>query len=217
MAQDRACHRADEVIRITYDPLRRVHIETWNPWLCFLTTRFYPHEIRELHALLNLADVVVLDNRCVEDGVSALAILLACLAVPSRHFDISSIFGRERSIIGRIVCHVQAVIYTNWKHLLKWNPRRLTPERLEVLAEALVEEKNCPLSNCVGYIDSEDTQSCNLPGSSISLIGSCGWGGLDSYIGTVWNISRPQVLQRVFYNGHKLHHALKFQAVTCPE
>ena len=39
------------------------------------------------------------------------------------------------------------------------------------------------------------------------------WGFLD---GTVRPICRPKVQQRIWYNGHKRFHALKFQSVTAP-
>ena len=40
------------------------------------------------------------------------------------------------------------------------------------------------------------------------------WGFID---GTVGPICRPSHDQRIFYNGHKRTHALKFQAVTAPD
>lgn len=43
------------------------------------------------------------------------------------------------------------------------------------------------------------------------------WYPRGSGSGTVWRISRPSYNQRVFYNGHKRVHSLKFQAVVTPE
>lgn len=174
--------------RICYGGVPRIDVATWIPGVCYMTTRFWPNEIIELHHLLSFPQFITLDNGCIETGLTALAMLLARLAVPSRHFDLASIFGRERSIIGRIVRYAQEWIKSNWCHLLKWNPRRLHPARLEGYANSLVVEKKCPMNNCVGYID-----------------------------GTVWKISRPKHMQQVFYNGHKRCHALKFQAVTTPD
>ena len=34
--------------------------------------------------------------------------------------------------------------------------------------------------------------------------------------GTVRACSRPQISQRMLYNGHKRHHALKYHAVSTP-
>lgn len=131
----------------------RIVVSEWNPGLCFMATRFYPEEIIELHLLTGFPPLIKVDNGCVEEGVTALAMLMARLALPSRHFDLCWVFGRERSILGRITRYSQHWLYTNWGHLLKWSSQRLDPDRLEVIAASLVKEKNCPLSNCVGYID----------------------------------------------------------------
>lgn len=62
----------------------------------------------------------------------------------------------------------------------------ITPNELAILSSA-IEAKGCPLSQCFGFID-----------------------------GTVRPICRPIDGQRLFFNGHKRVHALKYQIVTLP-
>ncbi|XP_046860971.1 uncharacterized protein LOC124454210 [Xenia sp. Carnegie-2017] len=69
---------------------------------------------------------------------------------------------------------------------LKWNHDLLSPEYLQVYANA-IHEKGAPYENCFGFID-----------------------------GTVRPISRPKKHQRIVYNGHKKVHSLKFQGVALP-
>ena len=80
----------------------RVNVETWDPRICYVNTCFYRDKILELQHRLRFPDIIQLPNRSVENGSTALAILFTRLALPSRHYDLSWIFGRERSVIGRI-------------------------------------------------------------------------------------------------------------------
>ncbi|EGG04032.1 uncharacterized protein MELLADRAFT_56774, partial [Melampsora larici-populina 98AG31] len=109
--------------RLGGDPLpdlsaRRVHVETWHPHISKLTTRFYPDEILEIHHWGGFPDSIILPNRAREVGSTALAIYMARLATPSRYFDLSQIFGRDLSTIGRICRWVQGWIYEHWGPLL---------------------------------------------------------------------------------------------------
>ncbi|EGG04849.1 uncharacterized protein MELLADRAFT_72295 [Melampsora larici-populina 98AG31] len=179
--------------RLGGDPLpdlscRRVNVETWHPQISQMTTRFYPDEILAIHHWGGFPETIILPNRAREDGRTALAIYMARLATPSCYFDLSQTFGRELSIIGRICRAVQSWIYENWGSLLQWDPRRYPPNVLEGFATSLVQERNCPMDNCVGFLD-----------------------------GTVWRMARPKYNQRAFYNGHKRVHSLKYQAAVTPD
>lgn len=205
----------EELERLGADPLpdlssRRVVLALWHPRVCKLSTRFYPDEILRIHHHGGFPDTIVLDNRGVEEGTTALAIFMARLATPSRYFDLSQVFGRETSTIGRICWWVQGWIYENWGPLLRWSAGRYSPEVLESFAEALVDLRDAPLDNCVGFVDGEF--EC-LEGDVCidwSYFMSC-------MAGTVWRISRPSYNQREFYNGHKRVHSLKYQAIVTPE
>ena len=78
-------------------------------------------------------------------------------------------------------------IYNTHGHkVTQWNHGILNPLLIATYADG-VHTKGAALDNCFGFID-----------------------------GTVRPISRSISYQRIFYNGHKRVHALKFQAVTLP-
>ena len=70
--------------------------------------------------------------------------------------------------------------------VLQWNHFLLSPLKLQGYADA-ISERGAALDNCFGFMD-----------------------------GTIRPICKPLTHQRVFYNGYKRIHALKFQAVALP-
>ena len=72
-------------------------------------------------------------------------------------------------------------------HLLKMPSYFTTPSRLRAYADALW-AKGCRFSNCIGFID-----------------------------GTLRRTTRPKLMQRSVYNGHKKYHGQKYQNVTFPD
>ena len=113
--------------------------------------------------------------------------LLNRLSYPCRYSDMIQRFGRPVPELSMIVNRVVDFIFDNHGHrLLEWNNDVLTPQNLQIYANA-IHEKGSPLENCFGFID-----------------------------GTVRPISRPGQHQRVVYNGHKRVHSLKFQCVSLP-
>ena len=90
-------------------------------------------------------------------------------------------------VICMITNHVLEFIYSNHSQLItELNNSLLIPNLLEVYANA-VHEKGAALQNCFGFID-----------------------------GIVRPIAKTGVNQRIFYNGHKRVHSLKFQSVVIP-
>ena len=87
-----------------------------------------------------------------------------------------------------ITNHVLDFIYSKHSQLItEWDNSLLSPNLLEVYANA-VHEKVAALQNCCfGFID-----------------------------GTVRPIAKPGVNERIVYNGHKRVHSLKFQSVVIP-
>ena len=86
-----------------------------------------------------------------------------------------------------ITNHIPDVIYSNHSQLLiEWNNNLLSPNLLEVYANA-VHRKGAALQSCFGFID-----------------------------GTVRIVAKPGVNQRIVCNGHKRVHSLKFQSVVIP-
>lgn len=120
-------------------------------------------------------------------GDESLAILLSRLAYPCRLFDLQSKWGRSEAALSRCVSDLSDFLFDRWKHLFRYRPAFYTPDRLEHYAACIV-AAGSPLDDIWGFID-----------------------------GTVLEICRPGDDQGVVYNGHKRHHALKFQAVVSPD
>ena len=120
-------------------------------------------------------------------GLEALCIVLKTLAYPCRYVDMIPRFGRAVPQLCMIFNQTIDLIDTNWGQLLEnMNQPWLSPDCLMIFADS-VYRKGAALDNVWGFID-----------------------------GTVRACSRPQVNQRMLYNGHKRHHALKYQSVSTP-
>lgn len=78
--------------------------------------------------------------------------LLARLTSPERLADIHLKFGWEPERVSYITSKTMEIIYHKWKHLLQWDPIRLTPQKLDEFARAIT-RKASPLINCIGFID----------------------------------------------------------------
>ncbi|KIO20073.1 hypothetical protein M407DRAFT_81945, partial [Tulasnella calospora MUT 4182] len=134
-----------------------------------------------------LPERVVAGNGVVEDRVTALAMLLRHLAYPARRVDVELMFGWERSRFSRICNTTASFIYHRWRHLLRFDPTRLTPKKLQEYATAI-------------------STKC---GFEVPV-----WGFID---GTLRKVARPIQNQRILYNGWKRIHALKWHSVITPD
>lgn len=65
-------------------PTMRLNVHTWHPRACYLTTRFYPHELVEMYESGAFPATIRLENRAKEDGLTGLAMFCARMATPSR-------------------------------------------------------------------------------------------------------------------------------------
>lgn len=120
-------------------------------------------------------------------GVEGLCTVLRRLAYPCRLEDLEPVLGRTKVEISYIFNHVIDYLYNTHNHLLSDLSRDwLSYEHLRNYAEA-VSDRNAPLENCWGFID-----------------------------GTVRPICRPQLNQKLVFNGHKRVHGLKFQSIVIP-
>ncbi|KIO28419.1 hypothetical protein M407DRAFT_182246 [Tulasnella calospora MUT 4182] len=149
--------------------------------------RFTWAEVTELAAVLDLPADVVAENGVREDRVTALAMLLRRLAYPARSSDVEMMFGWERSRFSRICQTTASLIYHRWRHLLRFDPTRLTASKLQQYAEAIS-------SKC---------------GFKVPV-----WGFID---GTLRKVAHPILNQRILYNGWKRIHALKWHSVITPD
>ena len=78
-------------------------------------------------------------------------------------------------------------MYNRWDRLLTTlNQPGLSPINLQQFAN-VVHEKGAALENCWGFVD-----------------------------GTVEQVCRPGLMQRILYDGHKRVHAIKYQSVSAP-
>ncbi|KIJ31630.1 hypothetical protein M422DRAFT_98767, partial [Sphaerobolus stellatus SS14] len=119
--------------------------------------------------------------------ITALCMLLRRLAFPSRLADVEMQFGWERSRFSRITHLTARFLWQRWKHLLRFDPTRLTREKLTNFAKAF-KSKGAPLHCVAALID-----------------------------GTLQKNARPVRNQRLVYNGWKRMHCLKYHAVVSPD
>ena len=113
--------------------------------------------------------------------------LLRRLCYPTRLSDVEMQFGWEKTRFSRVTRTTATLIYNRWKHLLKFDPIRLTPQKLSEYAHA-IHEKGCLLDVVVAFID-----------------------------GTLRRISRPIRNQRLVYNRWKHVHCIKFHSLVAPD
>ena len=93
-------------------------------------------------------------------------------------------FAYAVPVLSMVTNKVINFLYETHGHtILDWNDTILNPPALEEYAHA-ISNRGSPLKNCFGFID-----------------------------GTMRPICRPGESQRVFYNGHKRIHSLKFQSL----
>lgn len=149
--------------------------------------RFSKDEIYRLIHVLRLPPRIKCDNRIVEDSFTAMCMLLRRFAFTARAADLYLEFGWKPERLSRVVNTTTEMIYTRWRKLLSFDHTRLSPERLQLFANAM-EERGCPLHGCWGFID-----------------------------GTQRPICRPVINQNAVYNGHHREHSLGYQGVVTPD
>jgi len=136
---------------------------------------------------LQVPDVFKCEQGTIYDSIEGICILLRRFAYPCRYSDMVPIFGRSVPELCMISNTVLEWMYDNHGHrITQWNNDLLNPVQLQLYADA-VSDKGAMLDNCFGFVD-----------------------------GTVRPICRPDIHQRLVYNGHKRVHALKFQSVALP-
>jgi hypothetical protein len=112
--------------------------------------------------------------------------LLARLVGNRQLKDLHLMFGWKPERVSRISLVMLKAIHTNFKHLLDWNHRLLTPERLDTYCKA-VASRGSPLETCWGFID-----------------------------GTLREISRPIYGQESVYNGWKRMQLVEATRIAFP-
>ena len=153
-----------------------------------MSHRFTREEVHQLVDVLDLPPIIkCAESGIEEDRVTGLCMLLRRLAFPIRLIDVELEYGWERSRFSRMTRHVALLIFTRWKHLLRFDPTRLTPTKLAEFARAIA-DKGAPLDLVAALID-----------------------------GTLQKNARPLNNQRIVYNGWKRIHCLKYHVVLTPD
>ncbi|OAD68488.1 hypothetical protein PHYBLDRAFT_188753 [Phycomyces blakesleeanus NRRL 1555(-)] len=104
--------------------------------------------------------------------------------------DMSILFGMSESNVSVVCRGFESIVMNRIKWGFQFNTKQFRPENLEGLASAIY-DKGAELPNIVGFID-----------------------------GTMQAIARPSQdheVQKVFYNGWKHLHALKYQSIVTPD
>ena len=144
-------------------------------------------DIPDLAAALQIPDVFRCPQGTICNGIEGLCLLLRRLAYPCRLSDLVPRFGRPVPELSLLFNQVLAFVYERHGHrIIEWNDVLLRPAQLEIYAAAIT-SRGTALNHCFGFVD-----------------------------GTVRAICRPGKHQRLVYNGHKRHHAPKFQSVVTP-
>ncbi|CAN7988706.1 unnamed protein product [Ixodes hexagonus] len=150
--------------------------------------RFEKANFPTLVSALDLPESVTSAQGVSVSAREALCMCLRRLAYPNRLCDLQEYFGRHYSVISSITNKVMFYIERNFGFFLEdlTVHNWLTPANLKEMSEA-VHCKGAPLTNCWAFID-----------------------------GTARPVCRPSEDQRQFFSGHKRVHALKYQALMCP-
>ena len=156
---------------------------------CKAEFRFYRNDTYQMLDVLQLPDEIICYNRFHVDGFEALCIMLERFAYPCRCLDVMLRFAKPVPQLCMASNHVMNLIYTQWNHLLTdLDQPWLSPANLQQFAE-MINSNGGALQTCWAWVFVD---------------------------GTVRPVSRPGRNQRVFHNGHKKVHSIKFQSVVAP-
>lgn len=117
----------------------------------------------------------------------ALAVTMWRMACPTTLLRDRLFWGIAEQMICDIFNLTIEAIFDRWGHLVNQLQHEAILPKIEMFCEA-IQERGAPLARCWGFID-----------------------------GTIRAIARPQRHQRLWYNGWKRKHALKYQAVDSPD
>lgn len=149
--------------------------------------RFSQDNIFALVEVLEIPDPFRTSNKCVFRYVEALCLLCARFRVGADIGDLVMKYNRSSCAISGMINDLVVFLDDRWHHLLEFDiAYTLHPAQLHSYAQA-VYESSCPVHTIIGFLDD-----------------------------TIHPICRPSEYQRQAYNGHKKHHALKYQALILP-
>ena len=167
----------------------RLCLRTLDDQTCQLRFRFSSAEVMELCHALRIPEKMVGPSRVSWTGLEGVLVVLRRLTYPCRLGELSYEFGRSMPDLSRIFNETLVWIWRRWGGHLQdpFTKAYFTPARLQAYRTAVYEK--CGIDLRI-------------------------WGFID---GTVRPICRPGAHQRMYFNGHKRVHSLKFQAVSTPD
>lgn len=122
------------------------------------------------------------------DGLEAFCLLCARLRSAGDMYELVKEYNRSQAAISEIVNDLVEILDERWKHLLDFDIDGAVSQEALAKYAAAIFESGAPVHTVWGFID-------------------C----------TIRRICRPTSHQRQAYNGHKKHHAVKYQAVVAPD
>lgn len=163
------------------------HCSTIPTNLILIPYRFTQQDVQTLVEVLQLPEEINAENGVKEGRVTAFCMLLKHFVYPARLADVEMQFGWERTRFLHISRETASIIFHRWKHLLRFDPHRLTRQKLQEFALVMM-NRGCPLDVISAIID-----------------------------GTLRRNARPVRNQRIIYNGWKRVHALKYHCLVSPD
>jgi nuclease HARBI1 len=179
-------HRSRERTRLFRTVATRFNVDMFNKEACVHLFRFDHDCISLIATHLLPFPLLRLENRCVVPRVEAMCILLHRFCYPNRLEVMEGLFGRQFTVLSRVVFAMTEKLYSSYRHLLLLSSSMITRQLLQGWMDA-VYSVGSPLEHCFAFID-----------------------------GIVRPVSRPSYNQKQAYNGHKRVHSLKFQSVSSP-
>ena len=160
----------------------------WTATVWKETFRFEKCDMGRLIQALQLPEVMYTAGRKKRwTAMEGMCVVLRRLSYPCRLKDLEETFGRRRTDLSEIFNSTVLFLYNQWRDLLTTLAHPWLSPERLALYADAVADQ-CTLSNVWGFID-----------------------------GTVRPICHPIIGQRLFSNGHKRVHALKFQSVVSPD
>ena len=155
---------------------------------CKAEFRFSGPHLKRLLGILQVPNWIQTKHRDKVSSLKVLCLCLYCLSYPAHLDRMAEEFAMSKSAISRVITAFIRRVTTSWDRLLYWDEHRLTPSKLEELADIVADNNGYLCSRVFGFID-----------------------------GTTRQICRPTRFQWSMYNGHKKHHCVKYQGVVTPD
>ena len=167
----------------------RLNFEKIDEETCSRRYRFTKAQVMELLERLSLPARFRAPSRHCWTGLEGLLVVLRRLSYPNTLGDMCEEFGRSKPSLSIVFNITLQWIFRNWDGLLTdpFTHQFLTPARFAKYCQAVRRKTSVPLDV---------------------------WGFID---GTVRSVCKPSIHQRMFYNGHKRVHALKYQSCVTPD